>query len=50
MFELPAPEDDSLYIPKKKVGEQSKNKHYFLRRYVDAFRLNSLLGTIDEQY
>lgn len=36
MFELPAPEDDGLYIPKK-VGEQSKDKHYFLRRYVDAF-------------
>ena len=36
MFELPPPEDDGLYIPRR-VGEQSKDKHYFLRRYVDAF-------------
>lgn len=35
MFELPAPPEDGLYIPE--VGEQSKDKHYFLRRYVDAF-------------
>ena len=35
MFELPQPQDDGLYIPT--VGEWSRDKHYFLRRYIDAF-------------
>ena len=35
MFELPLPEDDDLIIPE--VGEWSRDKHYFLRRYIDAF-------------
>lgn len=35
MFELPAPDDDGLFIPE--VGEWSKDKHYFLMRYIDAF-------------
>ncbi len=35
MFELPAPENDGLIIPP--VGKWSKDKHYFLLRYLDAF-------------
>ena len=35
MFDLPPPKDDGLYIPT--VGEWSRDKHYFLRRYIDAF-------------
>lgn len=35
MFELPPPEDDGLYIPE--VGDWSRDKHYFLQRYIDAF-------------
>ncbi len=35
MFELPAPQDDGLFIPT--VGEWSRDKHYFLMRYIDAF-------------
>lgn len=35
MFELPEPKDDGLLIPE--VGEWSKDKHYFLFRYIDAF-------------
>ena len=35
VFKLQPPQDDGLYIPK--VGEWSKDKHYFLRRYIDAF-------------
>ena len=35
MFELPPPKDDGLYIPT--VGGWSRDKHYFLRRYIDAF-------------
>ncbi len=35
MFKLPPPKDDGLLIPE--VGQQSKDKHYFFRRYVDAF-------------
>lgn len=35
MFELSSPKDDDLYIPT--VGEQSRDKHYFLMRYIDAF-------------
>ena len=35
MFELPSPKDDDLYIPT--VGEWSRDKHYFLMRYIDAF-------------
>jgi three-Cys-motif partner protein len=35
MFELPSPQDDGLYIPT--VGEWSRDKHYFLMRYIDAF-------------
>jgi len=31
----PAPVDDGLYIPT--VGEWSRDKHYFLMRYIDAF-------------
>jgi three-Cys-motif partner protein len=35
MLELSTPKDDGLYIPE--VGEQSRDKHYFLTRYIDAF-------------
>ena len=35
MFELPTPQDDGLFIPT--VGEWSRDKHYFLMRYIDAF-------------
>ncbi len=35
MLELQPPEGDGLYIPT--VGEWSRDKHYFLTRYVDAF-------------
>lgn len=35
MFKLEPPQDDGLYIPE--VGEWSKDKHYFLQRYIDAF-------------
>ena len=35
MFELPPPQDDGLFIPT--VGEWSRDKHYFLMRYIDAF-------------
>lgn len=35
MFQLDPPEDDGLYIPS--VKEHSKDKHYFLVRYIDAF-------------
>jgi three-Cys-motif partner protein len=35
LFELPEPKDDGLVIPE--VGEWSHEKHYFLRRYIDAF-------------
>ncbi|MHC4508811.1 MAG: three-Cys-motif partner protein TcmP [Planctomycetota bacterium] len=35
MSELSPPEDDGLYIPT--VGEWSRDKHWFLSRYVDAF-------------
>lgn len=35
MFELPSPTDDELLIPT--VGKWSREKHHFLRRYVDAF-------------
>jgi len=35
MFELPPPEDDGLYIPT--VGEWSRDKHYYLMRYIYAF-------------
>lgn len=35
MFKLPPPEDDGLYIPT--VGDWSRDKHYFLMRYIDAF-------------
>lgn len=35
MFNLQPPQDDGLYIPP--VGEWSKDKHYFLQRYIDAF-------------
>lgn len=35
MIELPPPEDDGLFIPT--VGEWSRDKHHFLRRYLDAF-------------
>jgi three-Cys-motif partner protein len=34
-FELPAPEDDGLFIPD--VGVWSRDKHHFLRRYLHAF-------------
>ena len=36
MYDLPLPEDDGLYIPPP-VGEWSREKYYFLRRYIDAF-------------
>ncbi len=35
MFKLTPPKDDGLYIPT--VGQQSKDKHYFLMRYIDIF-------------
>ncbi len=35
MFNLNTPQNDGLIIPT--VGEQSKDKHYFLLRYIDAF-------------
>jgi three-Cys-motif partner protein len=35
MFELPTPQDDGLHIPV--VGEHSKYKHHFIRRYIDVF-------------
>ena len=35
MFDMPTPKDDGLFIPE--VGEWSKDKHYFLARYIDAF-------------
>ena len=35
MPELPEPVDDNLVIPE--VAEHSKYKHYFIRRYMDAF-------------
>ena len=35
MFNLPSPKVDGLYIPI--VGEWSRDKHYFLMRYIDAF-------------
>jgi three-Cys-motif partner protein len=35
MFDLPPPDDDGLLIPG--VKPWSADKHYFLRRYVDAF-------------
>lgn len=35
MPELESPQDDGMYIPE--VGEWSKDKHYFLTRYIDAF-------------
>ena len=41
MFNLEPPEYDGRYIPE--VGEWSKDKHYFLQRYIDAFT-NSMKG------
>jgi len=35
MFKLSPPNDDGLYIPT--VGQWSRDKHYFLMRYIDAF-------------
>lgn len=35
MLELPAAEDDGLFIPL--VGEWAHDKHHFLRWYIDAF-------------
>lgn len=35
MFKLEPPKDDGLLI--SKVGEWSKDKHYYLMRYIDAF-------------
>lgn len=35
MFNLPPPEDDGLEIAQ--VGPWSRHKHYFLRKYIDAF-------------
>lgn len=35
MHQLSVPQDDGLIIPK--VGQWSKDKHYFLYRYIDAF-------------
>ena len=35
MPSLPPPEDDGLEIPE--VGDWSRDKHHFLRRYIDAF-------------
>lgn len=36
MFKLEPPEDDGLIIPE--VGEHSKQKHHFIRRYIEAFK------------
>lgn len=35
MLEIPTPKDDGLYIPT--VGEWSRDKHYYLWRYIHAF-------------
>jgi three-Cys-motif partner protein len=35
MFSLPEPRDDGLIV--RPVGPWSQDKHYFLRRYIDAF-------------
>lgn len=35
MPEIPVPKDDGLYIPT--VGEWSRDKHYYLGRYIHAF-------------
>jgi len=35
MFQLEPPHDDGLMIPE--VGEHSKYKHHFIKRYIDAF-------------
>ncbi|MCP4708636.1 MAG: three-Cys-motif partner protein TcmP [Planctomycetes bacterium] len=35
MFNLKPPQDDGLLIPT--VGEWSRDKHYFLKRYIDGF-------------
>lgn len=35
MFELPPPQDDGLNVPQ--VGVWSRDKYYFLGRYIDAF-------------
>lgn len=35
MTEPSPPQDDGLYIPT--VGQWSSQKHYFLRRYINAF-------------
>ncbi len=35
MFQLEPPHDDGLMIPE--VGEHSKYKHHFIRRYIDVF-------------
>lgn len=35
MFELPEPQDDGLH--KREVGVWSKDKHHYLRRYIDIF-------------
>lgn len=35
MPDLKPPQDDGLYIPD--VGQWSRDKHYFLMRYMDAF-------------
>jgi three-Cys-motif partner protein len=35
MLQLPPPVDDGLLIPE--VGDWSRDKHHFLRRYIDAF-------------
>ncbi|MGA2173201.1 MAG: three-Cys-motif partner protein TcmP [Sedimentisphaerales bacterium] len=35
MLDLPQPKDDGLLIPT--VGDWSRDKHYFLLRYIDAF-------------
>src|ERR1035437_11073206 len=40
-FELPEPIDDGLFTPP--VGPWSRDKHHFLRRYLDAFT-NSMKG------
>lgn len=35
MFELPPPEEDGLETPK--VGPWSRDKHYYVQRYIDIF-------------
>lgn len=35
MYQLDPPDDDGLYVPS--VKEHSKDKHYFLSRYINAF-------------